>query len=48
LRDADFCPRANGSAQDEFAEATALQIDALVYKLYGLAEEEITVVAGQR
>jgi len=29
-------------------EATDRQIDALVYELYGLSEEEITVVEGAR
>jgi hypothetical protein len=28
-------------------EATARQIDALVYELYGLTEEEIKIVEGQ-
>ena len=29
-------------------EATDRQIDALVYELYGLSEEEIAVVEGER
>lgn len=39
-------PREGGSLQHQIA-ATDRQIDALVYELYGLTEEEVRVVKGE-